>query len=106
MSIFDNFLSVKESEKVKTLDQSRKLIEEHMGKDIEILDFSSHREYSRIESRKKVFQFTVKLLSLDFLNKLGKDKRVKNVYFASRHAHPGGGADSISLRQKILIEYY
>ena len=77
-----------------------------MGADIDILDFSAHKKYSAVESRKKMFQFTVRLLSLDFLNKLGKDKRVKNVYFASRHSHPGGGADSISLRQKILIEYH
>ena len=106
MSIFDNFLAVKESEKIKTLEESEKLIKGYMGEDIEILDFAAHKKYTLINSRDKIFQFTVRLLSLDFLNKLGKDRRVKNVYFASRHSHPGGGADSISLRQKVLIEYY
>ena len=106
MSIFDNFLSVKESEKIKSESASRDLIIEHLGEDIGILDFSAHRKYDFFEKKDNVYQFTVKLLSLDFLNRLGKDKRVKNVYFASRHSHPGGGADSISLRQKILIEYY
>ena len=93
-----------ESEKIKNQDDSLALLTEYLGADEKILDFSAHKKYSLFPDRANMYQFTVKLLSLEFLSKLAKDKRVKNVYFASRHAHPGGGADSISLRQKILID--
>ena len=108
MNIFQNLLRTKvtEDEKIKTKEQSLSLIEGYMVEDSAILDLQSHRKYENFEGKDTVYRFTIKLLSLDFLSKLANDKRVKNVYFASRHSHPRGGADAISLRQNILIEYH
>ena len=108
MSIFDKLLPVRESEKINTEEQSYSLIEEHMGPDIDLMDPSSHTVITKYnsETRKKMYRFTIRLISLDFLNKMGNDRRVKNVYFTSRHSHPGGGADSISLRHQVIVEYY
>tara|TARA_B100000427_G_C15505620_1_gene593803 strand:- start:1199 stop:1528 length:330 start_codon:yes stop_codon:yes gene_type:complete len=109
MSIFDNLLgsSLKESEKINTARESLNLIEQYIGEEDKILmDLQSHNPYTKFKNRTKMFRFTTKLLSLELINKLAKDKRVKNVYFASRHPHPGGGADSISLRHKIIVEYH
>lgn len=109
MSIFENFLgrsTLKEEEKIKNQDQSLQLIKEHMGEDLNIMDFGAHAPYKKFHNKKNVYKFTIKLMSLSFLAKLGQDRRVKNVFFASRHAHPGGGADTISLRHKIIIEYH
>ena len=108
MSIFDNLLgkSLKDSEKINSRDESLDLIKSYLGEDLEIVDIKSHNHYNKIAGRDKMYRFTIKLLSLDLLARLGKDKRVKNVYFASRHPHPGGGADSISLRHKVIVEYY
>ena len=110
MSIFDRFLKPSESEKIRTPQDSYNLaldlLEENNNK---FVDMSSHANYVVPETRDSlpgVFKFTVKLLSLDFINKLSKDKRVKNVYFAARHSHPGGASDSASLRQRVIIEYY
>mgnify|MGYP003135794359 FL=1 len=108
MSIFDNLLgkTVREDEKISTEEESLELIESYLGDDLEIVDLQSHNHYKKFENRKKMYRFTIRLLSLDLLARLGNDKRVKNVYFASRHPHPGGGADSISLRHKVIVEYH
>tara|TARA_E500000331_G_C17255917_1_gene713042 strand:+ start:1928 stop:2254 length:327 start_codon:yes stop_codon:yes gene_type:complete len=108
MSIFDNLLKVRESEKIKTEEDSYELIKEHMGPDIDIMDLSSHSKVTKYqtETRMNMFRFTIRLISLDFLNKMGNDRRVRNVYFTSRHSHPGGGADSISLRHQVIVEYH
>lgn len=108
MSIFDNLLgkSIREDEKISTEEESLELIESYLGDDLEIVDLQSHNHYKKFENRKKMYRFTIRLLSLDLLARLGNDKRVKNVYFASRHPHPGGGADSISLRHKVIVEYH
>ena len=108
MSIFDNILgrNLKEEEKISSAEESLSLIESYLGDDISIVDLQSHRPYKKFKNREKLFQFTIRLLSLDLLARLGNDKRVKNVYFASRHPHPGGGADPISLRHKVIIEYH
>lgn len=108
MSIFDNILgrNLKEEEKIKTSEDSLQLIEDYLGEDLAIVDIQSHRPYKKFKNREKLFQFTIRLLSLDLLARLGNDKRVKNVYFASRHPHPGGGADAISLRHKVIVEYH
>lgn len=108
MSIFDNLLgkTLKEEEKINSAEESLELIHSYLGDDLDIVDLQSHNHYTRIPNRNKMYRFTIKLLSLDLLARLGNDKRVKNVYFASRHPHPGGGADSISLRHKVIVEYY
>ena len=108
MSIFDQFLgkNLKEEEKVKTAEESLRLITSYLGEDIDIVDLQSHNHYKKFKGRNKMYRFTIRLLSLSLLARLGEDKRVKNVYFASRHPHPGGGADSISLRHKVIVEYY
>ena len=110
MSIFDRFLKPSESEKIRTPQESYNLALDFLeGDENKFVDMSTHANYVIPETRKKldnVFKFTVKLLSLDFINKLSKDRRVKNVFFAARHSHPGGASDSASLRQRIIIEYY
>ena len=109
MSIFDNFLKPTEKEKIKSADESFMAVSKMIEGQEHHVDMSSHSIFiDRSESarRENVYKFTVKLLSLDFLNKVSKDKRVKNVFFAARHAHPGGSVDGISLRQRIIIEYY
>tara|TARA_Y100000114_G_C11763900_1_gene331882 strand:- start:7365 stop:7691 length:327 start_codon:yes stop_codon:yes gene_type:complete len=108
MSIFDNLLgkTIKEEEKISSEEESLELIKSYLGDDLEIVDLQSHNHYKKFQNRKKMYRFTIRLLSLDLLARLGNDKRVKNVYFASRHPHPGGGADSISLRHKVIVEYH
>lgn len=108
MSIFDNLLgkSLREENKINSKEESFDLIKSYLGDDFEIVDIKSHNHYTKIPDRDKMYRFTIKLLSLDLLARLGNDKRVKNVYFASRHPHPGGGADSISLRHKVIVEYH
>lgn len=108
MSIFDNLLgkSLKEEDKINSTEESRALIESYLGDDIEIVDLQSHNHYKKFPTREKMYRFTIRLLSLDLLARLGNDKRVKNVYFASRHPHPGGGADAISMRHKVIVEYH
>ncbi len=109
MSIFDNFLKPSEKERVRTSDESYEIISEMLNDQEIFVDMSTHVHFVDTNARKtyeNVFKFTVKLLSLDFLNKVSKDRRVKNVYFTARHSHPGGGADGISLRQRIIVEYY
>lgn len=108
MSIFDNLLgkSLKEEDKINSTEESLELIESYLGDDLEMVDLQSHNHYKKFPTREKMYRFTIRLLSLDLLARLGNDKRVKNVYFASRHPHPGGGADSISLRHKVIVEYH
>ncbi len=112
MSIFETLQtlgfssSLKEDEKIKNEEESLELILEHLGDDLELMDMQSHFKFTKFEGKEKIYRFTLKLMSLDFLARLGKDKRVKNVFFAARHPHPGGGADTISLRHKVLIEYH
>lgn len=105
MSIFDKLLPVKESDKIRNKDQSEKLTKELLADDGDLIDITPHQIYTKTD-RENVYRFTIRLLSLDFLNKLGADRRVKNVFWTSRHSHPGGGADSISLRHQIFVEYY
>jgi len=110
MSIFDRFLKPTDSEKIRTPHDSYDLALALLDQDDnKFVDMSSHANYVTPDTREKlqnVFKFTVKLLSLDFINKLSKDRRVKNVFFAARHSHPGGASDSASLRQRVIIEYY
>lgn len=109
MSIFDNLLgrpSLKEEDKIRSIEDSFDLIKKYVGEDYEIMDLAAHSAYKKFSNKKNVYQFSVKLMSLSLLADLGKDERVKNVYFVSRHSHPGGGADTISLRHKIIIEYH
>ena len=109
MSIFDNFLKPTEKEKVRSAEESFKVISEMIIDQEYFVDMSKHTNFKDRETKEKkdnIFKFTVKLLSLDFLNKVAKDRRVKNVYFAARHASPGTGSDSVSLRQRVIVEYY
>ena len=108
MSIFESlgFSSLKEEEKIKTLEQSEELIKNYLQEYADIVDFKNHRKFNRLGNRENVYRFTVKLISLDFLEKTAKDKRVKNIMFSPSTPPPGAGIDSISMRYKIYIEYY
>ena len=109
MSIFDRFLKVSESDRISSIHESQEFLNELLSGQEKFVDMSGHSKYIDPETRKEVpdtYRFTVKLLSLDILIKLSKDKRVKNVFFAARHSHPGGASDSASLRQRIIVQYY
>lgn len=108
MSIFESLglSSLKEEEKIKNSEQSRKLLSKYLDEYSDIIDFRNHKQYKRLGDRENVYRFTVKLISLDFLEKVAKDKRVKNIMFSPSTPPPGAGIDSISMRYKIYIEYH
>ena len=109
MSIFESLgltSKVKEEERTKTTSDSEDLIKEYLIEYEDIVDFRNHRKFTKLGKRENVYRFTVRLISLDFLQKVAKDKRVKNIMFSPSTPPPGGGADSISMRYKIYIEYY
>jgi len=106
MSIFDSILGIKEEKKIRTEKQSLELIKSYVPPEEQVfMDVISHKKYNKIEGKNNTYQFTVKMMSLGFLVRMGKDSRVKNVYFTSRHSAPGTGVDSISLRHNIIVEY-
>ena len=89
-----------------TEEQSMKILSKYLDKaSSEVMDFKNHRKFI-LKGRNKVFRFTLDLLSLDFLVSLGKDKKVKNVYWNPSTPPPGGSIDSISLRYKVYVEYH
>ena len=77
MSIFDNLLggNLKEQEKIRTKEASLDLIKGYLGTDEKLFDLSAHGVFKG--GRENMYKFTVKLMSLDFLNKVAKDKRIK-----------------------------
>ena len=106
MSIFDSILGIKEERKIKSEEQSLELIESYIKlDDMPFMDISSHRHYTKLDGKDKVYQFTMRVMSLGFLVRMGKDSRVKNIYFTSRHAGVGSTVDSVSLRHNIIVEY-
>lgn len=106
MSIFDSILGIKEEKKIRSAEQSLELIESYIKlDDIAFMDVSSHGQFTRIKEKENVYQFTTKAMSLGFLVRMGKDSRVKNIYFTSRHAGVGSTVDSVSLRHNIIVEY-
>ena len=106
MSIFDNFLKPSEKDKIRSARMSEELVNGYLGEYANMMDATSHSKYETDPELVNMFSFTIKLISLDFIYKISKDKRVKNVFYASRHSHPGGGSDNISLRHKVIVEYY
>ena len=96
--------TLKEEDKIRTQKDSFDLIEEYLKDYEDIVDFRNHKLFNGL-NRPNTYRFTVKLISLDFLSKLAKDKRVKNVLFSPSSPPPGGALDSISMRYKIYIEY-
>tara|TARA_A100001011_G_scaffold244765_1_gene252786 strand:- start:656 stop:985 length:330 start_codon:yes stop_codon:yes gene_type:complete len=109
MSIFETLglsPSLKEEEKIKTQEQSEQLLRGYLEEYNDIIDFRNHRKFKKLGNRKNVYRFTVKLITLDFLEKVAKDKRVKNIMFSPSTPPPGAGIDSISMRYKIYIEYH
>ena len=97
--------SLKEEEKIKDAQSSLDLITDYVSEYLDIIDLRNHKKY-KLSKRTNVYRFTVKAISLDFLQKVASDKRVKNVFFSPSTPPPGGGFDSISMRYKIYIEYY
>ena len=68
MSIFDKLLPVKESDKIRSKDQSEKLTKELLADDEDLIDITPHQLYTKTD-RQNMYRFTIKLLSLDFLLK-------------------------------------
>ena len=107
MSLFETLgfsSGLREEDKIRSADASSDLIKEYLKEYADIVGFKNHRAFS-LKERENVYRFTLKLISLDFLSKLAKDKRVKNVFFSPSTPPPGAGMDSISMRYKIYIEY-
>tara|TARA_Y100000114_G_C11691196_1_gene293664 strand:- start:419 stop:754 length:336 start_codon:yes stop_codon:yes gene_type:complete len=94
-----------EEEKITTLKQSEEFLLSVLEDYKDLVDFKNHKNY-KLGNRDNVYRFTIKLLSLDMLVKVGSDKRVKNIFFSAANPPPGGGIDSISMRYKVYIEYY
>jgi hypothetical protein len=107
MSFLENIglVGLKEEEKIRTTEDSVALIEGYINDYIDMMDFRNHKPFKRSGGRKNVYRFTCKLLSLDLLSKMGKDKRVKNVFFSPSTPPPGAAMDSISMRYKVYVEY-
>ena len=109
MSILDSLMRPSEKERIKSPEESYELVSNLISAYSSFVDMSEHTLYRDMSTGQMVpntYKFTVKLLSLDFLNKVSKDKRVKNLFFSARHSHPGGGSESICLRQRVIVEYY
>tara|TARA_A100001015_G_scaffold321685_1_gene454098 strand:- start:11240 stop:11590 length:351 start_codon:yes stop_codon:yes gene_type:complete len=86
-----------------TLEESYQVIDKHLGKHREILDFKNHRKYNKL---KNTYRFTVNIISLNFLTNLMNDKEVVSVHFSPSIPPPGTGFDGTSLRYKVYVEYY
>ena len=109
MSLFDALglsQSLKDEEKIRSEKDSKNLVSEYLKEYLDIVDFRNHRKFSGLGDRDHVYRFTIKLLSLDFLEKVAKDRRVRNIMFSPSTPPPGAGIDSISMRYKVYIEYY
>ena len=96
---------LKDEEKIRDEEASFDLIKDYVSEYLDIIDLKNHKKY-RLSKRENIYRFTVKALSLDFLQKVSADRRVKNVFFSPSTPPPGGGFDSISMRYKVYIEYY
>jgi hypothetical protein len=109
MSFLENLgfkQQLKEEEKIKTLEDSEKLIVNYLEEYEDIVDFKNHKKFSKFKDRKSMYRFTCKFLSLKFLSDLSADRRVKNVLFTPSQPPPGGAIDGISMRYKVYIEYH
>ena len=114
MGFLDKIFPLSELEKIKTNEESYNLLSEYLGENKDFVGFKNHskiRENSKllpdnINYDGQFFIFSLKLLSLDFLNKVSNDKRVKNLFYTSAAPPPGGSIDATSFRYKIIVEYY
>jgi hypothetical protein len=90
-----------------TLEESKKIIDKHSKQFNETLGLRNHRKYDLPGTTPgNTFRFTIRVMSLVFLQKLSRDKKVKNVFYNPSYTPPGGSPDSISLRYKVYVEYY
>ena len=80
------------------------VISRNKEEELKFLGFKNHKKQIG-RMREDIYSFTVKLISLPFLDKIQKNKHVKSVYFSASHAPPGGAVDSVSLRYKVYIKY-
>jgi len=103
MSFFDNVMPLREEDKIKSDTESFDLISGYMSDHVDLVDFRNHRQV--LLGERQMYRFTLKLLSINMLNKLSKDRRVKNVFYAPSAAPPGGAVDGISSRYKVYVEY-
>ena len=92
-----------------SLDQSLKIIQncilsKNKEEELKFLGFKNHKKQIG-RMKEDIYSFTVKLISLPFLDKIQKHRHVDSVYFSASHAPPGGAVDSVSLRYKIYIKY-
>ena len=97
------------NKKEVSLDQSLEIIKScllsrNREEELKFLGFKNHKKQIG-RMKEDIYSFTVKLISLEFLNKIQKHKNVKSVYFSAAHAPPGGAVDSVSLRYKVYIRY-
>ena len=86
-----------------TVTESNEIILKYLDGESEIIQFSNHRKYSKLNN---TFRFTVNAISFKFLTRLMRDKNVSNIFFNPAMPPPGTGIDGASLRFKVYIEYH
>lgn len=116
MGFLDKIFPLSDVDKIRTIEQSESFIKEYLGEHARLLGFKNHMKMRPVNRELKedlnpeedhnFYLFTIKLLSLDFINKVSNDKRVKNLFYAASAPPPGGGIDSVAFRYSVYIEYY
>lgn len=116
MGFLDKILPLSDVDKIRNPEDSESFIRGYLGEHAELLGFKNHKKMKPVNRELKQEQapeedhnfylFTIKLLSLDFINKVSNDKRVKNLFYAASAPPPGGGIDSVAFRYSVYIEYY
>lgn len=86
-----------------TVTESNEIILKYLDGESEIIQFSNHRKYSKLNN---TFRFTVNAISFRFLTRLMRDKSVSNIFFNPAMPPPGTGIDGASLRFKVYVEYH
>ena len=115
MGFLDKIFPLNDVERIKTSEQSHRLLVEYVGSDrVKFVGFKNHKKVregsplvpAEADGNNNFYVFTLKVLSQDFLNKVSNDKRVKNLFYAAAAPPPGGGMDATTFRYKVYIEYY
>jgi len=90
-----------------TVEESEQILAKHIKPYLEVLGMRNHKKYEIPGANvANTFRFTIRMMSLSFLQKLSRDKKVKSVFYNPSYTPPGGSPDSISLRYKVYVEYY
>ena len=79
----------------------------HAEASSDVLGIKNHKKVKNFPIKSEnIYKFTIKTISLSFINSLFSDPRVKDIFYNASFTPPGGSFDSISLRYKVYVEYY